>query len=90
MFSVQYFKCFLHWVFVFFFLFFLGCCRCVLRLLLLCCLAWHKQLLHTPAATLELLDVDFRMRISMGESTVSAIEMIVFDHEVKFPGSNLK
>jgi hypothetical protein len=47
-------------------------------------------LLHTPAATLELLDVDFRMRISMGESTVSAIEMIVFDHEVKFPGSNLK
>jgi hypothetical protein len=34
--------------------------------------------------------VDFRMRISMGESTVSAIEMIIFDHEVKFPGSNLK
>jgi hypothetical protein len=34
--------------------------------------------------------VDFRMKISMGESTVSAIEMIIFDNEVKFPGSNLK
>ncbi len=89
MFSVQYFKCFLHWVFVFFFFLNLGL---LLSSLLLCASTSSSLLpcLAQAAAALELLDVDFRMKISMGESTVSAIEMIIFDNEVKFPGSNLK